>query len=185
MLSDNTTDQVPIATDQIPLDTTVEVDAPVEQIPTTPATLIVYVTGAVVAPDVYRLPAGARLKDLVVAAGGFLSDADAQAINLAAPLSDADHVHVPHLGEIATPATLDASSPESTGSTGSAALINLNSASAADLDALPGVGPALADRIIAYRTEHGAFASIADLANVKGIGPALIENITPLITLGS
>ncbi len=185
ILSDSGTNQVAVAADQMPLDSTVEVDAPLEQIPTAPTTLIVYVTGAVVAPDVYQLPAGARLKDLVVAAGGLLSDADAQSINLAAPLSDADHVHVAHLGEIDTLATPLASSAESSDIAGSSALINLNSASAADLDALPGIGPALAERIIAYRTEHGLFASIDDLANVKGIGPALIENITPLITLGS
>ncbi|GAB4123086.1 MAG: hypothetical protein Fur005_35760 [Roseiflexaceae bacterium] len=152
-----------------------------------PADLIVYVTGAVVAPDVYRLPHDARIKDLILAAGGLTADADPVAINQAAPLNDADHVHVPRLGQAAaesTPAPLAAQEQPTNGSNGANdGLININTASVSELDQLPGIGLAIAERIVAYRQEHGMFTSIDQLSEVKGIGTALIEKIAPLVII--
>jgi competence protein ComEA len=146
-----------------------------------PAQAVIYVTGAIVAPDVYQLPADARVKDLVLAAGGLTADADSEAVNLAAPLSDAQHIHIPRRGE-------GAQLPEGAGASGeqaeAGAPLNLNIASAADLDELPGVGLTIAERIVDYRKEHGPFQSVDDLANVKGIGASLLEKIAPLITVG-
>lgn len=141
-----------------------------------PADLVVYVSGAVARPDVYRLPAGARIKDAVLAAGGLRADAAADQINLAAPLSDAGHINIPTLSAItdhnAEPAT--ATGPR---------LLNLNRATASDFEDLPGVGPVLAERIIAQRDEQGPFKQIEDLRNVTGIGDKLYAQIAPLVTV--
>lgn len=162
----------------------IEAEAPAQ--PTAEATpdeqVIVYVSGAVRAPDVYRLPRAARIKDLVLAAGGLSADADAERINLAERVADGQHIHVPRVGEAVAPS--DAAAPAGTGA-GGEQLIDINTASAADLDGLPGIGQALAQRIIEYRTSNGAFKSPEDLRNVKGIGPALFEKIAPLITAGT
>jgi competence protein ComEA len=150
-----------------------------------PADLIVYVTGAVVAPDVYRLPHDARIKDLILAAGGLTADADPVAINQAAPLKDADHVHVPRLGQAsAEPTSASLAAQEQPTNGGNGGLININTASASELDKLPGIGVAIAERIVAYRQEHGMFTSIDQLSEVKGIGTALIEKIAPLVIIG-
>lgn len=145
-----------------------------------PDSVVVYVSGAVRAPDVYRLPADARVKDLIVAAGGFSIDADPEAINLAARISDAQQIKVPRRGEqaAAVQAELEAAAADD------GDLINLNTASATELDQLPGIGMALAERIIDYRSTNGPFESIDDLGNVKGIGAALLEQIAPLLTVG-
>jgi competence protein ComEA len=142
--------------------------------------VVVYVSGAVRAPDVYQLSKAARIKDLVLAAGGFTDDADPERINLAERVDDGQHIHVPRQGE-ATPTAAAATS--NTADAGQP--IDINTASAAELDGLPGIGQALAQRIIDYRTTNGSFKAIEDLRNVKGIGPALFEKITPLITVGS
>lgn len=151
------------------------------------ATIVVYITGAVRAPDVYTLPAEARVKDLVMAAGGLAADADSEQINLAARLKDAEHVHVPRLGEATSAVVQDAprgtnvaTEVEEADST-----INVNTASVAELDTLPGIGLAFAQRIVDYRMENGPFASINDLSNVQGIGPTLLEKIAPKITTGT
>ncbi|MEI8306618.1 MAG: ComEA family DNA-binding protein [Chloroflexales bacterium] len=147
-----------------------------------PVELIVYVSGAVAVPDVYRLPEGARVKDAVLAAGGLRGDAASENVNLAAPLSDAQHVHVPHIGEAALPADPSASAPA--GQPTSGGLINLNQANTTDLEELPGVGQAIAARIVAYRTQQGSFQSVEDLQNVTGIGAKLFAKISPLVTVG-
>jgi competence protein ComEA len=147
------------------------------------ASVIVYVSGAVAAPDVYQLPAAARVKDLVLAAGGLSAEADPDAINLAAPLSDGQHIYVPRRGETTdAPAAPVGAAPEAATTTGGR--IDLNTAGAAELDELPGIGQAIAERIVAYRESNGPFRSVADLQNVKGIGPSLIEQITPLVAIG-
>jgi competence protein ComEA len=141
-----------------------------------PLELVVYVSGAVARPDVYRLPAGARIKDAVLAAGGLRADAAADQINLAAPLSDAGHINIPPLSAVtdhqAEPAT--AAGPR---------LLNLNRATSSDFEDLPGVGPVLAERIIAQRDEQGPFKQIEDLRNVTGIGDKLYAQIAPLVTV--
>ncbi|MBX0329296.1 helix-hairpin-helix domain-containing protein [Oscillochloris sp. ZM17-4] len=146
-----------------------------------PADLIVYVSGAVDAPDVYRLPEGARVIDAVLAAGGLLADAAGEGVNLAAPLSDAQHIHIPRLGEGA-PAASDLAASDAPASAGG--LIDLNRASAVDLEELPGIGQAIAGRIIAYRETQGPFTSVDDLRNVTGVGDALFSKISPLVTVG-
>lgn len=159
----------------------VEAEAPAQ--PTTEATpderVIVYISGAVRAPDVYQLPKAARIKDLVLAAGGFTTDADPEQINLAERVDDGQHIHVPRQGEAASAS--DTANPKPADADGP---IDINAASEAELDALPGIGQALAQRIIEYRTTNGSFKAIEDLRNVKGIGPALFEKIASLITVG-
>ncbi len=163
-----------------------EAQAPVVSTPVQ-ATMVVYVTGAVRAPDVYTLPAEARVKDLVMAAGGLTVDADSEHINLAEHLKDAEHVHVPRQGEAITPVAADA--PHGTNVATETGVedkpININTASVAELDTLPGIGPAFAQRIVDYRMANGPFASINDLTNVKGIGPTLLEQIAPKINTGT
>jgi competence protein ComEA len=143
--------------------------------------VVVYISGAVEYPDVYRLPSDARVKDVVLAAGGFTSEALSDQINLAARISDAEHIHIPsrleHQGQLTT--DIPGSS-----STEQKVLLNINTASVADLQELPGIGPALAQRIVDHRAENGPFRSVGDLQNIRGIGPALFQEIETLVTTG-
>lgn len=140
----------------------------------------VYVSGAVIKPDVYTLPPDAIVQDAMNAAGGALTDADLNNINLAAGLRNGDQVHVPKIGEpISVPSA--ASGGESAAM--SSGPININTATAAQLETLPEIGPAIAQRIIDYREANGAFASIEAIQNVSGIGPATFEAIKELITV--
>ncbi|GIW00671.1 ComEA family DNA-binding protein [Roseiflexus sp.] len=149
--------------------------------PTRVACIVAYISGAVRAPDVYQLPVGARVKDLVLAAGGLSDDADIERINLAAPIADGQHVRVPWIGDGATmAATAPTESPASGESSG---LIDLNRATAAELDALPGIGNVLANRIVEWREREGPFQSVDDLGKVEGIGPALLAKLKPLVTV--
>ncbi len=144
----------------------------------TPATINVYVSGAVNKPDVYALSLGSLVKDAMAIAGGATAEADLDHINLALKLSDQMQVYVPRKGE-AVP------TPRSSG--GSSTLtspININTASAEELDVLPGIGPSLAKTIIDYRTTNGPFKTIEDINNVKGIGDALFAKIKDSITVG-
>ncbi|MCU0499569.1 MAG: ComEA family DNA-binding protein [Anaerolineae bacterium] len=135
----------------------------------TPAPIEVYVTGAVSAPQtVVSLPVGSRVGDAISGAGGASANADLQRVNLAAILTDGDQVHVPSIGET-DPIAL----PTDTRSE----IININQATQAELETLPGIGPSLAARIIAYRTENGRITDLDDLDNVSGIGPALLEDL--------
>ncbi|NJN17907.1 MAG: ComEA family DNA-binding protein [Oscillochloris sp.] len=143
--------------------------------------LIVYVSGAVAAPDVYRLPAQARLKDAVLAAGGLRADADPHALNLAATLSDAQHIHVPVVGE--TPALPVAESTVA-GAGQSDQRIDLNLAGEAELEELPGVGKTIAARIVERRITIGPYTSIDELRDVSGVGEKLFTQIEPFITVG-
>ena len=138
--------------------------------------VVVQAAGAVVRPGLYRLATGARVDDLVQAAGGLAPDADADRVNLAALLTDGQKVYVPRVGE-QLPA--DATGTDSASST--AGPIDLNTASVAQLDTLPGIGPATAQAIIDYRAQHGRFASVDDLLNVRGIGPAKLDSLRGLV----
>jgi len=148
--------------------------------PRLPSTVIVYISGAVSAPDVYELPLNARIKDLVLAAGGLTADADPERINLAERLKDSEHIHVPRQGE----APNDAAVAADTVGAAQSGPLDLNTASASDLDSLPGIGQSFADRIIEYRTTNGPFTSVEDLQKVKGIGAALFAKIAPLVSVG-
>lgn len=141
----------------------------------------VHIVGQVVHPGVYQLKSDARVMDAVFAAGGFTPKADQASVNLARPLEDGEQVLVLALG-----ASSGGSQYSSTGSLGNAgggsAKINVNRASATELDALPGIGPTLAGRIVDYRSANGPFVSVNDLGKVSGIGPRLLANISSLVT---
>ncbi|MCB0999762.1 MAG: helix-hairpin-helix domain-containing protein [Acidimicrobiales bacterium] len=160
--------------------------------PTTPGPppeLVVHVAGAVAMPGVQRLAPGARVVDAVVAAGGFAGDAHADAVNLAAPLRDGDRVYVPHLDD-AVPVPVGVTGAGTSGApgatddaSGAPGPVSINTASAEQLDQLPGVGPATAAAIVRHREDHGPFASIDDLGDVTGIGPVKLDALRPLVVL--
>ena len=131
---------------------------------------LVHVAGAVRHPGVYRLHDGDRVKDAVERAGGARTGADVNAINLAAKVADGQQVVVPRRGA-AAPAVGDAGAGEGAVGAATQTPVSLNSATAAQLDTLDGVGPATAQKILDYRREHGGFRSIDDLGEVPGIGP--------------
>jgi competence protein ComEA len=140
------------------------------------AELVVHVAGAVAHPGVYRLRAGARAIDAVDAAGGPTIDADTGRINLAAPLRDGERVYVPRIGE-AAPSAIGAGTGEERGP------INLNTATVAELESLPGVGPSTAAAIVDHRERSGPFTSVEQLLDVRGIGPAKLDQIRGLVTV--
>jgi len=149
--------------------------APTRTEPTpTPGLLRVYVSGAVQHPDVYLLPPGSIVKDALLAAGGAITEADLININLAHAVADGEQVHVPRTGE--SPVRLPSVELLSQ------AKVNINTADQAALEALPGIGPELAQRILDYRQVHGPFAQIDDLLDVPGIGAGILEKIREEIT---
>ncbi len=163
-----------------------EIAAPLEPVTPTAATrkmLVVHVVGAVRRAGLYRLPDGSRIADAVRRAGGSTRHADLAAINLAAPLVDGVQVLVPRrvaLGVAPPEATIGGSSGSATPGLGPKP--SLSSATAEELDQLPGVGPVTAQKIIDYRIEHGPFRSVDDLDAVPGIGPTRIEQLRDLVT---
>jgi competence protein ComEA len=151
--------------------------------PTRLVTVQVHVAGAVRQPGVYALPAEARLLQAIEAAGGLADEADAERLNLAERLRDGQRIYVTRSGATApAPLTPETRSVAVGGLGPGSGLVNLNTATAAELDALPGIGPAYAERIIAYRAAHGPFRHTADLMQVQGIGTATYERIKALIT---
>ena len=146
--------------------------------PEEPAEVVVDVTGAVVRPGLVRLAAGSRVADAVTAAGGMTADAAPAGLNQARVVADGEQVRVPRVGEPPPPATL-LPTPSGPAAGPPAAPVDLNRAAAADLDTLPGVGPATAAAIIAWRQENGGFRRVEDLLEVPGIGPARLERLRP------
>jgi competence protein ComEA len=132
--------------------------------------LTVDIAGAVRVPGLHRLPSGARIADAVAAAGGATDKADLALVNLAAPLADGEQIVVPERG---VAAAAGAGSPT--------APLDLNTATAEQLDALPGIGPATAQKIIDYRQAHGPFRTVDELDAVPGIGPARIDQLKGLV----
>lgn len=143
------------------------------------AVVVVHVAGAVVHPGVVELSPGTRVDEAISAAGGATEAADLDALNLAAPVVDGQQVYVPREGEAAPPAAVG--SDPSVAGPGS--LVDINSADVTALDTLPGIGPALAQRIVDWRTEHGPFASVEALTDVSGIGPATMERLRTMVTV--
>jgi competence protein ComEA len=168
----------------------------------TKAPLAVHVVGAVPRPGLYEFAEGARVQDAIDAAGGLLANASVDALNLAAPLVDGQQLVISYQdgsavstgneGGVDLPSSEapEASSPDSSSSGGNTTegdttveLVNINTATLDELNALPGIGPTIAQRIIDYRDQNGAFSTIEDIKNVSGIGPATFEEIKDLITV--
>jgi competence protein ComEA len=156
----------------------------------TPLPLVVQVGGAIVNPGVYSLPEGSRAIDAIQLAGGALPGANLQAVNQAAIVQDGEMIWVPWVQPSAPPppsgGAATAAPPEETQPTVAAPAfpIQLNTAGLDELEALPGIGPVLAQRILDYRLANGPFATIDDIQSVDGIGPGIFEKIKDLITVG-
>ncbi len=145
------------------------------------ALLIVDVRGAVNQPGVYTLPVGSRVQDALLRAGSVTSHADTRALNLARKVNDGEQIYVPAAGE-ATPIPPTPAKGAPTATRAPAGKININTATIAELDTLPGIGPSLAQRIVDYRTQNGDFKTIEELKQVRGIGDALFEQVKDLVT---
>jgi competence protein ComEA len=169
---------------------------------TTGPTMWIDVTGAVARPGLVALAEGARLAEAIAAAGGLAPDADRDRINLAGRVRDGERVYVPRRGEQAVPSVVAGAPaggveavPDGGGGSGGgeapaspkapAAPLDLNRATAEQLDTLPGIGPATAAAIIDYRTQHGRFASVDELDQVRGVGKAKVEQLRPHVRVGS
>jgi competence protein ComEA len=151
-----------------------------------PSSVLVHVAGAVTQPGVYELSAGARVADAVAAAGGATTDADPNALNLAAPVVDGDRIEVPVAGAARPPGPegaghSHASVPGSNAGSASGP-VDLNAATTSELDQLPGIGPATAAAIVEYREQNGPFATVDDLLDVPGIGPAKLDAVRDAVT---
>jgi competence protein ComEA len=171
-----------------PKTTSVSLESPTAK-PDATKLIYVHVGGAVRRPGLYRVPIGARVDDAVRLAGGASEVAELDALNLAAKVKDGDKVLVPQRGAPGpnhgapgAPATGGAAAGGGT-SAGGAPVVNLNSATVADLETLPGIGPALAQKIISYRDEKGGFRRIEDLLEVPGIGPKKFEELKTHVTV--
>lgn len=132
-------------------------------------TVMVHVVGAVAAPGVVSVSESSRVQDALALAGGTLEDADLRSVNLARTVFDGEQIVVPRLGD-----PLDSSG-------GASGLISLSQADQASLETLPRIGPATAERIIAWREAKGPFRSIEDLLAISGIGPATLEGLADLV----
>ena len=145
-----------------------------------PTTAVVrcHVIGAVAAPGVYTLPLGSLVEDAIRAAGGPTAEADLDQLNLTEKVEDQAQIVVPERTDARRTRSLDA--PARVGGE----LININTSNANALQTLPGIGPILAERIIACRDVNGYFETVDDLVSVKGIGEAKLEQLRPLVTVG-
>ena len=151
---------------------------PVGEVAEASATVVVSVVGQVTTPGLVTLPTGSRVADAIEAAGGLLPEADPASVNLAAVVADGEQL------AIGLPATIVAGGgqPGSAGR-GGGGLLDLNTAGVAELDALPGIGPVLAQRIVEYRSRQGPFRSVEELDDVPGIGPAIAAELAELVTV--
>jgi len=165
-----------------PTETVVLDDDPVA---TTASQIYVHVFGAVREPGLYVLQESARVVDAIAAAGGLLEGADEAAVNLARPVVDGEQLYVPTVGEGA--ATVgggaDGGGTDAGGTDAGETRVNLNTATEAELDTLPRIGPAMAQRIIQWRDANGRFTSVEDLLAVPGIGDKMLESLRTLVTL--
>jgi competence protein ComEA len=170
---------IEIITPEAPVATTPLAEGPA----TTPAPveIRVYVSGAVESPGVYRLPPDSMVVDAIEAAGGTTNDADLIAVNLAHPLADGEQIYVPALDENLPPPEPISSSTSGGGDQNALPVtpVDLNTATQAQLESLPDIGPAMAKRII----EGRPYSSVEDLLRVKGIGEARLEKLRPYVTV--
>jgi len=140
--------------------------------------LVVDVVGAVRRPGLVRLAEGSRVADAIARAGGLRRGAERAGVNFAAPVSDGQQVVVPQRGAAGAAGAAGAGAGAAAASTGP---VSLSSATAEQLDTLPGVGPVTAQKIVAYRQQHGAFRSVDELDAISGIGPSRIANLRGLV----
>jgi len=138
--------------------------------------VVLHVHGAVAEPGIVELPSGSRVVDAIAAARGPTSDADLGAVNLARVVADGEQLYVPRVGEVPPPTAIG-SGPEPSGR------VNINTADAAALETLAGVGPSLAARIIAWREQNGPFRSVDELTAVSGIGPKTLDGMRDQVTV--
>jgi competence protein ComEA len=147
--------------------------------------VVVEVRGEVAMPGVYDLSPGARLQDAITAAGGLSKEADLSTVNLARRLRDGELVVIPALpAPGSTPSAPTAAAGEATSADDSRDKININTATAEELEALPAVGEVTAARIVAYREQNGPFRSVDDLIHVQGISDRTIDEFRDLVTIG-
>lgn len=169
--------------------------------PPTSTEVVVHVVGEVRKPGVVHAKQGDRVEDAIEAVGGAKTSADLEAINLAAKLEDGAQIYVPPKGTPIRPAPIEStprppstapatvrpirspSAPKPTPVVKASGKVSLNTATAAQLESLPGVGPSTAEKILAYRQEHGGFSSLEEIMSVKGIGPKKFESMRPFLTL--
>ena len=142
-----------------------------------PESIFVHVAGAVKHPGVYAAPKGVRIFELVALAGGFADKADQSSVNLARTVEDGEQISILKSGDAAS-ALVSSLTPSAAGSK-----VNINRATPAELESLPGVGPKLAGRIMDWRTSNGGFNHVADLLEVGGIGDKLYAAIKPMVML--
>lgn len=142
--------------------------------------VLVHVVGAVHSPGLYELVEGSRVADALARAGGPTPKADLETLNLASPVADGIQVVVPRRQQGA-PAGSAAAATGGTAGAGASAPVRLNSATAEELDALPGIGPVTAQKIVAHREEHGAFRAVDELEAVSGIGPKRVDALRELV----
>lgn len=160
-----------------------------DAVPQTPATVCVYVCGEVVTPGVYSLAEGARIYEALTLAGGLTDAADITVVNQARELTDGMMIRIPAIGESTTQDAVQTAEGSTAGTGGSAnagdtaGLVNINTADASQLCTLPGIGASKAAAILAYREEHGRFASKEELLNVSGIGDATYRNLESQIAV--
>ncbi len=155
-------------------------------LPTAASVLVVHVVGQVRRPGVVRLPPGARVLDAIRAAGGATSSADLNHLNLARPVADGEQIVVPKPGESVVQGAAPGAGGAGVGTSGVGSvggLVDLNTADAAALDSLPGVGPVLAQRILDWRAQHSRFTSVDELGEVSGIGDKILATIRPKVTV--
>ena len=152
--------------------------------PPTPAPMIVHIAGAVNNPGVHYLPYGSRVKDAIEQSGGLTDSADSNLINLALPVNDGMQIWVPSVFVNRSSEVEGEHTNQVQASDQSIKLVNINTASQAELETLSGIGPEYADRIIRFRLENGPFKDVGEIQSVKGIGPVTFEKIRPYITVG-
>jgi competence protein ComEA len=145
-----------------------------------PSSILVHVAGKVRRPGVYEFREGDRVIDAIDAAGGARGDAALDELNLAAPLTDGSQVLVPGRSA-AAPAPIGEGSTTSGAADATTAKINVNTADAAELEELPGIGEVLSQAIVDYRVENGPFSSVDELEDVSGIGPSILEDVRDLV----
>lgn len=150
----------------------------------TPKAGFVHIKGAVAHPGLYPVDGTTRWDAVVKAAGGLTADADVTSVNLAAIAGDQESLLIPKVGEAAPPPTAAGATGAASAAAGSTALIDLNTATEAELQTLSGIGPAKAADIIAYRDSNGGFKAVEELKEVSGIGDKTYERLAPFVTVG-